>query len=186
MFWQRVPAHQHRFPGYDLGCGVKALALGKWRFDSGNCYASTVPRNYITHEALLRHLHNIQNMAPAGRAVVVLALSLLYLCGPIISTEYFSTLSLFNGELNERGCGPSSEWEEYSPDCGEFSKHGVATSSELAARRRLLASTSHPHSHKPRPLRLRACLVIYLYIHWFIHLYIDLVYLFIYLQKAAL
>ncbi|XP_017305495.1 tetratricopeptide repeat protein 13 isoform X2 [Ictalurus punctatus] len=56
-------------------------------------------------------------MAPAGRAVVVLALSLLYLCGAIISTEYFSTLAFFNGELNERGCGPSSEWEEYSPDC---------------------------------------------------------------------
>ncbi|XP_058248006.1 tetratricopeptide repeat protein 13 isoform X3 [Hemibagrus wyckioides] len=56
-------------------------------------------------------------MAPAGRAVVVLALSLLCLCGTIISTEYFSTLAFFNGELNERGCGPSSEWEEYSPDC---------------------------------------------------------------------
>ncbi|XP_053087660.1 tetratricopeptide repeat protein 13 isoform X2 [Pangasianodon hypophthalmus] len=56
-------------------------------------------------------------MAPAGRAVVVLALSLLYLCGTIISTEYFSTLAFLNGEFNERGCGPSSEWEEYSPDC---------------------------------------------------------------------
>ncbi|KAK3506841.1 hypothetical protein QTP70_029246 [Hemibagrus guttatus] len=56
-------------------------------------------------------------MAPAGRAVVVLALSLLCLCGTIVSTEYFSTLTFFNGELNERGCGPSSEWEEYSPDC---------------------------------------------------------------------
>ncbi|GAA6085609.1 tetratricopeptide repeat protein 13-like [Tachysurus ichikawai] len=55
-------------------------------------------------------------MAPAGRAVV-LALSLLYLCGSIVCTEYFSTLAFFNGELNERGCGPSSEWEEYSPDC---------------------------------------------------------------------
>ncbi|XP_060738902.1 tetratricopeptide repeat protein 13 isoform X2 [Tachysurus vachellii] len=55
-------------------------------------------------------------MAPAGRAVV-LALSLLHLCGSIISTEYFNTLAFFNGELNERGCGPSSEWEEYSPDC---------------------------------------------------------------------
>ncbi|KAM9495795.1 tetratricopeptide repeat protein 13 isoform 2-T2 [Clarias gariepinus] len=63
------------------------------------------------------HLHNAPNMAPAGRAVVVLALSVLYLCGAIISTDYFSTLALFNGELNERGCAPASEWEEFSPDC---------------------------------------------------------------------
>ncbi|TSL47534.1 Tetratricopeptide repeat protein 13 [Bagarius yarrelli] len=56
-------------------------------------------------------------MAPAGRAVVVLALCLLYLCGAIISTEYISTLSFFNGENNERGCGPASEWEDFSPDC---------------------------------------------------------------------
>ncbi|XP_060769906.1 tetratricopeptide repeat protein 13 isoform X2 [Neoarius graeffei] len=56
-------------------------------------------------------------MAPAGRAVVVLALSLLCLCGAIISTDYFSTLAFFNGELNERGCAPSSDWEEFSPDC---------------------------------------------------------------------
>lgn len=75
-------------------------------------------RNYITHDASpLYHLHNFLNMAPAGRAVVVLALWLLYLCGAIISTEYISTLPVFNGEITERGCGPSSEWEDFSPDC---------------------------------------------------------------------
>ncbi|MCJ8749937.1 hypothetical protein PDJAM_G00193310 [Pangasius djambal] len=96
---------------------LKGYHLGNVVLIQQHCYVRTGPRNYITHDAPLYHLHNIQNMAPAGRAVVVLALSLLYLCGAIISTEYFSTLASFNGEFNERGCGPSSEWEEYSPDC---------------------------------------------------------------------
>uniref|UniRef100_A0A3B1J8C5 Tetratricopeptide repeat domain 13 n=1 Tax=Astyanax mexicanus TaxID=7994 RepID=A0A3B1J8C5_ASTMX len=56
-------------------------------------------------------------MAPAGRAVVVVALSLLYLSRAIFSTEYFSTLTFSEGELSEHGCGPPSEWEEYTADC---------------------------------------------------------------------
>ncbi|XP_072534205.1 tetratricopeptide repeat protein 13 isoform X1 [Salminus brasiliensis] len=56
-------------------------------------------------------------MAPAGRAVVVVALSLLYLSRAIFSTEYFSTLTFSDGELSEHGCGPPSEWEEYAADC---------------------------------------------------------------------
>uniref|UniRef100_A0AAR2IR12 Tetratricopeptide repeat domain 13 n=1 Tax=Pygocentrus nattereri TaxID=42514 RepID=A0AAR2IR12_PYGNA len=53
-------------------------------------------------------------MAPAGRAVVVVALSLLYLCRAIFSTEFFSALTFAEGE---HGCGPPSEWEEYAADC---------------------------------------------------------------------
>ncbi|XP_062857899.1 tetratricopeptide repeat protein 13 isoform X2 [Trichomycterus rosablanca] len=56
-------------------------------------------------------------MAPAGRRVAVLALSMLYLCGAIISSQYFSTLAFFNEELTERGCGAPSGWEESAPDC---------------------------------------------------------------------
>ncbi|XP_076872583.1 tetratricopeptide repeat protein 13 isoform X2 [Brachyhypopomus gauderio] len=56
-------------------------------------------------------------MAPAGRGVVVVALSLLYLCGAVFSTEYFSTLTFFNSELNKHVCGSPSEWEEYTGDC---------------------------------------------------------------------
>lgn len=55
-------------------------------------------------------------MAPASRAVVV-ALSLLYLCRVIFSSEYFSTLTLFNNELHKQGCSSLSEWEEYAADC---------------------------------------------------------------------
>uniref|UniRef100_A0A6Q2YEL0 Uncharacterized protein n=1 Tax=Esox lucius TaxID=8010 RepID=A0A6Q2YEL0_ESOLU len=57
------------------------------------------------------------NMAPAGRGVVVVALSLLYLSPAIISTEYFSTLTFFNSELHKHGCSSPSEWEEYATDC---------------------------------------------------------------------
>ncbi|XP_014851725.1 PREDICTED: tetratricopeptide repeat protein 13 isoform X2 [Poecilia mexicana] len=56
-------------------------------------------------------------MAPASRAVAVVALSLLYLCGGIISTEFFSTLTLFNNELHKQGCSSLSEWEDYAADC---------------------------------------------------------------------
>ncbi|GLD73817.1 tetratricopeptide repeat protein 13 [Lates japonicus] len=56
-------------------------------------------------------------MAPASRAVVLVAISLLYLCRAIISTEYFSTLTLFNNELHKQGCSSLSEWEEYAADC---------------------------------------------------------------------
>uniref|UniRef100_M3ZW50 Tetratricopeptide repeat domain 13 n=1 Tax=Xiphophorus maculatus TaxID=8083 RepID=M3ZW50_XIPMA len=58
-------------------------------------------------------------MAPASRAVAVVALSLLYLCGGIISTEFFSTLTLFNNELHKQGCSSLSEWEDYAADCGK-------------------------------------------------------------------
>ncbi|XP_014894216.1 tetratricopeptide repeat protein 13 isoform X3 [Poecilia latipinna] len=60
-------------------------------------------------------------MAPASRAVAVVALSLLYLCGGIISTEFFSTLTLFNNELHKQGCSSLSEWEDYAADCAESS-----------------------------------------------------------------
>uniref|UniRef100_G3NUR7 Tetratricopeptide repeat domain 13 n=1 Tax=Gasterosteus aculeatus aculeatus TaxID=481459 RepID=G3NUR7_GASAC len=56
-------------------------------------------------------------MAPASRAVVVVALSLLYLCRTVFSSEYFSTLTLFNNELHKQGCSSLSEWEEYAADC---------------------------------------------------------------------
>ena len=59
------------------------------------------------------------NMAPASRAVVVLALSLLYSSRAIFSTEYFSTLTFFNSELHKHGCSSPSEWEEYATDCGK-------------------------------------------------------------------
>uniref|UniRef100_A0A4W5N476 Tetratricopeptide repeat domain 13 n=1 Tax=Hucho hucho TaxID=62062 RepID=A0A4W5N476_9TELE len=44
--------------------------------------------------------HMKHNMAPAGRGVVVVVLSFLYLFRAIFSTEYFSTLTLFNSELS--------------------------------------------------------------------------------------
>lgn len=65
--------------------------------------------------------HVERNMAPASRAVVLVALSLLYLCRAIFSTEYFSTLTLFNNELHKQGCSSLSEWEEYAADCGKVS-----------------------------------------------------------------
>lgn len=58
-------------------------------------------------------------MAPASRDVAVVALSLLCLCRGVVSTEYFSTLSLFNNELHKQGCSSLSEWEEYAADCGK-------------------------------------------------------------------
>lgn len=61
----------------------------------------------------------VTNMAPASRAVAVVALSLLYLSGEIVSTEYFSTLTLFNNELHKQGCSSLSEWEDYAADCGK-------------------------------------------------------------------
>uniref|UniRef100_A0A671QSD2 Tetratricopeptide repeat protein 13-like n=1 Tax=Sinocyclocheilus anshuiensis TaxID=1608454 RepID=A0A671QSD2_9TELE len=56
-------------------------------------------------------------MAPAGGGVVLAALSLLYLCGAILSSEYFSTLTFFNSDLHKHGCSSPAEWEEYAPDC---------------------------------------------------------------------
>ncbi|XP_056337461.1 LOW QUALITY PROTEIN: tetratricopeptide repeat protein 13 [Danio aesculapii] len=56
-------------------------------------------------------------MAPAGGGVVLAALSLLYLCGAILSSEYFSTLTFFNSELHKHGCSSPAEWEEYAADC---------------------------------------------------------------------
>ncbi len=59
-------------------------------------------------------------MAPAGGGVVLAALSLLYLCGAILSSEYFSTLNFFNSDLHKHGCSSPAEWEEYAADCGEL------------------------------------------------------------------
>lgn len=59
-------------------------------------------------------------MAPAGGGVVLAALSLLYLCGAILSSEYFSTLTFFNSDLHKHGCSSPAEWEEYAADCGEL------------------------------------------------------------------
>ncbi|XP_077076556.1 tetratricopeptide repeat protein 13 isoform X2 [Siphateles boraxobius] len=56
-------------------------------------------------------------MAPAGGGVVLAALSLLYLCGAILSSEYFSTLTFFNSDLYKHGCSSPAEWEEYAADC---------------------------------------------------------------------
>ncbi|XP_056118622.1 tetratricopeptide repeat protein 13 isoform X2 [Rhinichthys klamathensis goyatoka] len=56
-------------------------------------------------------------MAPAGGGVVLAALSLLYLCGAILSSEYFSTLTFFNSDLHKHGCSSPAEWEEYAADC---------------------------------------------------------------------
>lgn len=76
---------------------------------------TTFPMFLRRSPALIKH-----NMAPAGRGVVV-ALSLLYLCRAIFSTEYFSTLTFFNSELHKHGCSSPLEWEEYASDCGETS-----------------------------------------------------------------
>ncbi|KAG1964808.1 tetratricopeptide repeat protein 13 isoform X1 [Pimephales promelas] len=56
-------------------------------------------------------------MAPAGGGVVLAALSLLYLCGAILSSEYLSTLTFFNSDLHKHGCSSPAEWEEYAADC---------------------------------------------------------------------
>ncbi|XP_056620442.1 tetratricopeptide repeat protein 13 isoform X2 [Triplophysa dalaica] len=56
-------------------------------------------------------------MAPAGGGVVLAALSLLYLCGAILSSDYFSTLTFFNSDLYKHGCSSPAEWEEYAADC---------------------------------------------------------------------
>ncbi|XP_073711756.1 tetratricopeptide repeat protein 13 isoform X2 [Misgurnus anguillicaudatus] len=56
-------------------------------------------------------------MAPAGGGVVLATLSLLYLCGAILSSEFFSTLTFFNGDLHKHGCSSPAEWEEYAADC---------------------------------------------------------------------
>uniref|UniRef100_A0AAV2K9K9 Tetratricopeptide repeat protein 13 n=1 Tax=Knipowitschia caucasica TaxID=637954 RepID=A0AAV2K9K9_KNICA len=56
-------------------------------------------------------------MAPASRAVVMVVLTVLYLSGTVLSTEYFSTLTLFNSELHKQGCSSLSDWEEYTQDC---------------------------------------------------------------------
>lgn len=48
------------------------------------------------------------------------ALSLLYFCGAILSSEYFSTLTFFNSDLHKHGCSSPAEWEEYAADCGEL------------------------------------------------------------------
>ncbi|MGH0163162.1 UNVERIFIED_CONTAM: hypothetical protein FKN15_044266 [Acipenser sinensis] len=56
-------------------------------------------------------------MAPAGRGVVVLALSLLYVCRPAFSTEFFSTRTFFNSDLQKHGCSSYSDWEDYTAEC---------------------------------------------------------------------
>ncbi|XP_057208902.1 tetratricopeptide repeat protein 13 isoform X2 [Triplophysa rosa] len=56
-------------------------------------------------------------MAPAGGGVVLAALSLLYLCGAILSSDYFSSLTFFNSDLHKHGCSSPAEWEEYAADC---------------------------------------------------------------------
>ncbi|XP_065125037.1 tetratricopeptide repeat protein 13 isoform X2 [Paramisgurnus dabryanus] len=56
-------------------------------------------------------------MAPAGGGVVLATLSLLYLCGAILSSDFFSTLTFFNGDLHKHGCSSPAEWEEYAADC---------------------------------------------------------------------
>lgn len=55
----------------------------------------------------------------------MVVLSLLYLCRAIFSSEYFSTLTLFNNELHKQGCSSLSEWEEYAADCGKVSPFAV-------------------------------------------------------------
>lgn len=74
--------------------------------------------NCKSFRSLASHMQHI--MAPASRAVVVVVLSLLYLCRAIFSSEYFSTLTLFKNELHKQGCSSLSEWEEYAADCGKF------------------------------------------------------------------
>ncbi|XP_061610664.1 tetratricopeptide repeat protein 13 isoform X2 [Phyllopteryx taeniolatus] len=61
------------------------------------------------------------NMDPASRTAVGILVTLLcgYLCRAALTTEFFSTLTLFNGELHKDGCGSLSDWEEYPADCGK-------------------------------------------------------------------
>uniref|UniRef100_A0A8C8DY83 Tetratricopeptide repeat domain 13 n=1 Tax=Oryzias sinensis TaxID=183150 RepID=A0A8C8DY83_9TELE len=56
-------------------------------------------------------------MAPVSRTICAAALSLLCLCRAVISTEQFSTLTLFNNELRKQGCSSLSELEDYAADC---------------------------------------------------------------------
>uniref|UniRef100_A0A3P9JK07 Tetratricopeptide repeat domain 13 n=1 Tax=Oryzias latipes TaxID=8090 RepID=A0A3P9JK07_ORYLA len=56
-------------------------------------------------------------MAPVSRTICAAALSLLCLCRAVISTEHFSTLTLFNNELRKQGCSSLSELEDYAADC---------------------------------------------------------------------
>ncbi|MGH0163071.1 UNVERIFIED_CONTAM: hypothetical protein FKN15_044130 [Acipenser sinensis] len=56
-------------------------------------------------------------MAPAGRGVVVLAFSLLYAYRPAFSSEFFSTLTFFNSDLQKHGCSSHSDWEDYTAEC---------------------------------------------------------------------
>lgn len=60
-------------------------------------------------------------MAPVSRTICAAALSLLCLCRAVISTEHFSTLTLFNNELRKQGCSSLSELEDYAADCGKAS-----------------------------------------------------------------
>ncbi|XP_019721099.1 tetratricopeptide repeat protein 13 isoform X2 [Hippocampus comes] len=50
-------------------------------------------------------------------AVVVSLLCNYYLCRAALATEFISTLTLFNSELNKQGCISLSDWEEYAADC---------------------------------------------------------------------
>ncbi|KAK1170738.1 tetratricopeptide repeat protein 13 [Acipenser oxyrinchus oxyrinchus] len=56
-------------------------------------------------------------MAPAGRGVVVLAFSVLYVYRPAFSSEFFSTLTFFNSDLQKHGCSSHSDWEDYTAEC---------------------------------------------------------------------
>ncbi|XP_061667741.1 tetratricopeptide repeat protein 13 isoform X2 [Syngnathoides biaculeatus] len=58
-------------------------------------------------------------MDTASRAAVGILVTLLCgdLCRAAVTTEFFSTLTLFNSELHKHGCSSLSDWEEYAADC---------------------------------------------------------------------
>uniref|UniRef100_A0AAY4CDF8 Tetratricopeptide repeat domain 13 n=1 Tax=Denticeps clupeoides TaxID=299321 RepID=A0AAY4CDF8_9TELE len=96
-----------------MGIVVFTKALVLHSSDSAFSLKTTLPITQCAPPTSVQH-----NMAPAGRAGVLLALSLLYLSPAIFSTEFFSTLAFFNGELNKHGCSSPPEWEDYASDCG--------------------------------------------------------------------
>lgn len=104
--------------------------------------------NYKSGRRLSSHMQ--RNMASPSRAALAVVLSLLCLSRAVFSSEYFSSLTLFNNELHKQGCSSFSEWEEYAADCGKVSLLALyfATSSSRVqlSPHRALASPPPPPS----------------------------------------
>lgn len=89
-------------------------------------------------------------MAPGSRAVVAVALSLVYLCRAVCSSEYLSPLTLFNNELSKQGCSSLSEWEEY--ECGKVSLFAVASPRPPRVTRPALPLRANDNNKQPEQI----------------------------------